>query len=73
MRQANLGLDLTTKRTRKREFHDGISRAGALGELVALISPHAPEDKRGLPPFPVEHMLRIRFMHWFVDATLMLR
>jgi transposase, IS5 family len=36
------------------------------GELVALVSPHAPEGKRGRPPFPVETMLRIHFMQqWF--------
>jgi len=67
MRQANLGLDLTTKRTRKREFLDEMNRVVPWGELVALISPHALEGKRGRPPFPVEMMLRIHFMQqwWF--------
>ena len=66
MRQANLGLDLTTKRTRKREFLDEMDRVVPWGKLVALITPHAPEGKRGRPPFPVETMLRIHFMQqWF--------
>jgi IS5 family transposase len=66
MRQANLGLDLTTKRTRKREFLDEMNRVVPWGELVALVLPHAPEGKRGRPPFPVETMLRIHFMQqWF--------
>lgn len=66
MRQANLGLDLTTKRTRKREFLDEMIRVVPWGELVALVSPHAPEGKRGLAPFPVATMLRIHFMQqWF--------
>lgn len=66
MRQANLGLDLTTKRTRKREFLDEMNRVVPWGKLVALITPHAPEGKRGRPPFPLETMLRIHFMQqWF--------
>ncbi|WP_158940758.1 IS5 family transposase [Burkholderia sp. S171] len=66
MRQANLGLDLTTKRTRKREFLDEMNRVVPWSELVALVLPHAPEGKRGRPPFPVETMLRIHFMQqWF--------
>ena len=62
MKQANLGLDLTTKRTRKGEFIDEMKRVVPWGELVALVSPHAPEGKRGRPLFPVETMLRIHFM-----------
>ena len=66
MKQANLGLDLTTKRTRKREFLDEMNRVVPWAELVALVAPHAPEGKRGRPPFPVETMLRIHFMQqWF--------
>jgi transposase, IS5 family len=66
MRQANLGLDLTTKRTRKREFLDEMERVVPWGELVALVLPHAPQGKRGRPPFAVETMLRIHFMQqWF--------
>jgi GntR family histidine utilization transcriptional repressor len=62
MRQADLGLDLTTKRTHKREFLDEMDRVVPWSKLVALISPHGPEGKRGRPPFPVETMLRIHFM-----------
>jgi transposase, IS5 family len=57
MRRANVALDLTTKRTRKREFLDEMNRVVPWGELVAMVSPHAPEGKRGRPPFPVETML----------------
>src|ERR1700712_6063263 len=66
MRQANLGFDLTTKRTRKREFLDEMNRVVPWAELVALVTPHAPDGKRGRPPFAVETMLRIHFMQqWF--------
>jgi hypothetical protein len=70
MRQGNLGLDLTTKRTRKREFLDEMNRVVPWGELVALVFSHAPEGKRGRPPFPVEAMLRIHFMHVWTRRVL---
>jgi transposase, IS5 family len=66
MKQTDLGLNLTTKRTRKREFLDEMERVLPWPELVALITPYAPEGKRGRPPFAVEAMLRIHFMQqWF--------
>jgi IS5 family transposase len=66
MKQADLGLNLTTKRTRKREFLDEMNRVVPWAALVELISPYAPEGKRGRPPFPLETMLRIHFMQqWF--------
>ena len=66
MKQADLGLNLTTKRTRKREFLDEMERVVPWGALVDLITPYAPEGRRGRPPFGVEIMLRIHFMQqWF--------
>jgi IS5 family transposase len=66
MKQADLGLNLTTKRTRKREFLDEMNRVVPWAALVELVSSHAPEGKKGRPPFPVETMLRIHFMQqWF--------
>lgn len=66
MKQADLGLNLTTKRTRKREFLDEMNRVVPWAALVKLVTPHAPEGKRGRPPFAVETMLRIHFMQqWF--------
>jgi transposase, IS5 family len=71
MNQANLGLDLTTKRTRMREIFDEMNRVVPRGELVALAARHAPEGKRGRPPFPVEVILRTRFMQqWFTLSDL---
>ena len=64
--QRDLGLNLTTKRTRKREFLTQMEQVVPWAELVALIAPYAPEGKRGRPPFAVETMLRIHFMQqWF--------
>ena len=66
MKQSDLGLNLTAKRTRKREFLDEMNRVVPWAELVALIAPFAPEGKRGHPPFAVETMLRLHFMQqWF--------
>ncbi len=66
MKQADLGLNLSTKRTRKREFLDEMNRVVPWAALVALVTPHAPAGRRGRPPFPLETMLRIHFMQqWF--------
>jgi IS5 family transposase len=66
MKQADLGLNLSTKRTRKREFLDQMNRVVPWVALVELVAPHAPEGKKGRPPFAVETMLRIHFMQqWF--------
>jgi transposase, IS5 family len=66
-------LDSTTKPTRKREFLDEMNRVVPWRELVALVLPHAPEGKRGRPPFPVETMLRIHFMLAFVTPERLSR
>ena len=59
-------MNLTTKRTRKREFLDEMNRVVPWAELVALVAPFAPEGKKGRPPFAVSTMLRIHFMQqWF--------
>jgi len=66
MKQADLGLNLTTKRTRKREFLAQMERVVPWAALVELVAPYAPEGKKGRPPFAVETMLRIHFMQqWF--------
>ena len=67
MKQSELVLNLTTNRTRKREFLGEMERVVPWADLVALIAPYAPEGKRGRPPFAVEAMLRIHFMQqWYV-------
>lgn len=66
MKQADLGLNLTTKRTCKREVLDEMERVVPWRALLDLITPYAQEGKRGRSPFPVETMLLIHFMHqWF--------
>jgi IS5 family transposase len=66
MKQADLGLNLTTKRTRKREFLARWNRVVPWAALVALITPYAPRARRAARRLPVETMLRIHFMQqWF--------
>ena len=70
MKQADLGLNLTTKRTRKREFLGEMERVVPWAALVALITPYAPEGRRGRPPFAVETMLHVHFMHVWTRRLL---
>ena len=66
MKQADLGLNLPMKRTRKREFLDEMNRVVSWSVLVELVASHAPVGNKGRPPFGVETMLRIHFMQqWF--------
>ena len=66
MKQADLGLNLSSKRTRKRQFLDEMERVVPWSELIALIEPHYPKGKTGRPPFGIAVMLRIHFLQqWF--------
>ena len=66
MKQTDLGLDLTSRKTRKAQFLDEMERVVPWGALLALIAPHAPRKDIGRPPFGIEVMLRIHFLQqWF--------
>ncbi len=66
MKQQDLGLNLSTRRTRKTEFLDEMELVVPWRELVALVTAAAPLKKTGRPPFPHETMLRLHFMQqWF--------
>ena len=66
MKQADLGLNLSTKRTRKREFLEQMDRVVPWAELNELIAPYAPEGRRGRLLFSVATVLRSHFMQqWF--------
>ncbi|OXC72714.1 Mobile element protein [Caballeronia sordidicola] len=65
MTQLHLGLSLSTKRTRKREFLDEMRQVVPWSRLIALIEPY-PKGKTGRPPFPLATKLQIHFMQqWF--------
>jgi IS5 family transposase len=66
MKQQDLGLDLSTRRTRKQILLDEMDLVMPWGELLALIAPHAPVAKTGRPPFDLAMMLRIHCLQqWF--------
>lgn len=62
MKQTDLGLDLTHRKTRKAVFLDEMERVVPWNALLALIAPHAPRKDKGRPPFGIEVMLRIHFL-----------
>ena len=66
MKQKYLGLDLSTRRTRKQILLEEMEQVMAWGKLLALITPHAPVAKTGRPPFDLAMMLRIHCLQqWF--------
>ncbi len=66
MKQLGLGLNLSTKRTCKREFLDEMESVAPWAALVEIVQPHCPRAKTGRPPFSVQTMLRIHYLQqWF--------
>ncbi len=66
MKQTSLNLQLSIKKTRKREFLNQMDQVVPWGDLVSLIAPYYPIGARGRPPFSLETMLRTHFMQqWF--------
>jgi len=66
MKQTALALNLSVKKTRKREFLEQMERVVPWAALVELIAPFYPEGRTGRPPFSLATMLRIHFMQqWF--------
>ena len=66
MKQAALNLNLSVKKTRKREFLEQMERVVPWAALVALIAPYYPDGRTGRPPFALETMLRTHFLQqWF--------
>ena len=62
MKQAELGLNLSTKRTCKREFLEGMTLVVPWAELISLIELHYPKGKAGRPPIGISIMLRTYVM-----------
>ena len=59
MKQVSLGLNLSTKKTRKREFLEQMNKVVPWDVLVGVVEPHWPKSKTGRPPFAIETMLRM--------------
>nr|WP_295769266.1 IS5 family transposase [Rhodoferax sp.] len=66
MKQTALALNLSVKKTRKRELLEQMEQVVPWAALVECIAPYYPEGKTGRPPFSLQTMLRIHFMQqWF--------
>jgi IS5 family transposase len=52
MKQGELGLELSNRRTRKQVFLDEMGRVVPWQAFVALVRPHAPVKATGRKPFP---------------------
>jgi len=66
MKQQDLGLQLSTRRTRKAVFLDEMNLVVPWTQLLSLIAPHTPRARTGRPPFELASMLRIHFLQqWF--------
>jgi IS5 family transposase len=61
--QLGLGLNLSTKKTRKREFLDEMVRVFAWSTLVQIVEPHSRRAKTGRPP------LRLRRCYAFITCS----
>lgn len=62
MKQLDLGLKLSTKKTRKGKFLDEMDRVVPWAALAQIVEPHCPRAKAVRPPFAVETMLRIHYL-----------
>ena len=51
MKQSRLDLNLSVKKTRKREFLSEMDLVVPWSALVELIAPDYPEGRQGRPPF----------------------
>jgi IS5 family transposase len=66
MKQMGLGLDLSTKKTRKREFLEEMERVVPWNALVQVVEPYYLKAKTGRPPIEIDTMLRIHYLQqWF--------
>ena len=66
MNQISLGLNLSTKKTRKREFLEEMNKVVPWDALVQIVAPYCAKAKTGRPAFAIETMLRIHYLQqWF--------
>jgi hypothetical protein len=51
-------------------LRDEMDRVVPWGALVQIVEPHAPRAKTGRPPFAIETMLRIHYLHVWTRRLL---
>lgn len=62
MQQTSLHLNLSVKKTRKRESLQEMEQVVPWAALVERIAPYYPEGRGGRPPVSLETMLRVHFI-----------
>jgi len=73
---ADGGLEIATKKTRKRFFLEEMNAVVPWASLVGIIPGCAPVAKSGRPPFPTETRLRIHFLQLcnnYSDPAMLVR
>ena len=69
MKQADVGLNLTFRRTRKRGLLAHVERVVPWAALAELVIQYPPDGKRGSQTLPVQTMLRSRFMQPWITIS----
>jgi IS5 family transposase len=59
---AGSGVEIATKKTRKRIFMEEMNAVLSWASLVGIVQGYAPVAKSGRTPFPIETMMRIPFL-----------
>ena len=59
MKQISLGLNLSTKKTRKREFLEEMDRVVPWDVLVQIVAPYYTKAKTGRPAFAIRYRDRV--------------
>ena len=66
MKQVSLALNLSTKKTRKREFREQMGKVVPWAVLVGVVEPHWRKSNAFRPPFAIKTMLLIHYwQQWF--------
>ncbi|MDE1997954.1 MAG: IS5 family transposase [Burkholderiales bacterium] len=69
MKQKDLGLNLSTRRTRKAVFLDEMNLVVPWTELLSPILSHAARAKTGRRPFELVTLLRVHFLQQWFDLS----
>ena len=72
-RRARFGgvkVNLNVKKTRKQVFLEQMEHVVPWSALIELIEPYYPQGKMGRPPFSLQTMLRVHFMHVWTRRLL---
>lgn len=70
MKQISLGLNLSTKKTRKREFLEEMNKVVPWDALVQIVAPYCAKAKTGRPAFAIELDRLLSAVVWAGDPAM---